>query len=266
MLDHLAGTNQITLDQTAATPRQAKAVLRMRDDDRMAGSIPVWEKQNSAARSIADTLSNADTTNSPDDFDTALSYAAQEPAAGGVYESAEEFGFGDLIDMINPLQHIPLVSHLYRSVTGDEIRPISSIVGGTIFGGPAGAAGALANVIVEHETGRDITGNVMAAVSGGEKPSFRSVPDTPESRLNSVAQAIEGSPENPQMTDLPGTMLSFTDLGHGKRLVHERYSLIDDDRMAGTMVRSYTDVVPPETKTVTAPRDPITRLSFSYND
>lgn len=240
-----------------ATGRAERPVLRMRrDDDRMAGSVPVWERPNSGRQQIAGQLSDAtDTSRQNGNFETALSYAAQEDNVtneGG----DQEFGFGDLVDMVNPLQHIPLVGHLYRSVTGDDIRPISRIVGGTIFGGPAGGAGALANVIVEYETGRDITGNVMAMVSSGEKPAFRTVPDNPESRLNSVAQHIETDNANPA---LPGNMLSFTDLGHGKRLVHERYSLIDDDRMAGTMVRTYTDVAPP----AAAPREPITRLVFN---
>ena len=31
--------------------------------------------------------------------------------------------------MINPLQHIPVVSYLYRQFTGDSIRPIGQIVG-----------------------------------------------------------------------------------------------------------------------------------------
>ena len=29
--------------------------------------------------------------------------------------------FGDVLDSINPLQHIPLVSSLYREITGDQI-------------------------------------------------------------------------------------------------------------------------------------------------
>ncbi len=49
------------------------------------------------------------------------------------------FGFADIVDMINPLQHIPIVSGLYQSATGDTIGSIATIVGGAIFGGPLGA-------------------------------------------------------------------------------------------------------------------------------
>ena len=30
------------------------------------------------------------------------------------------FSFGDILDLINPLQHIPIVGTIYRAVTGDD--------------------------------------------------------------------------------------------------------------------------------------------------
>lgn len=50
------------------------------------------------------------------------------------------FTFGDIIDIINPLQHIPIISSIYRKVTGDVIAPAMEIAGGALFGGPLGAA------------------------------------------------------------------------------------------------------------------------------
>lgn len=56
--------------------------------------------------------------------------------------------FGDLItDMVNPLQHIPVIGQLYRAVTGDEIAPASQVAGGAIFGGPIGGLISLASAI-----------------------------------------------------------------------------------------------------------------------
>lgn len=56
--------------------------------------------------------------------------------------------FGDLLtDIVNPLQHIPVVGHLYRAVSGDEISPASQIAGGTLFGGPIGGLISLASAI-----------------------------------------------------------------------------------------------------------------------
>jgi hypothetical protein len=48
--------------------------------------------------------------------------------------------FADLVDIINPLQHIPVIGTLYRKLTGDQIDPAMRIAGGALFGGPIGAA------------------------------------------------------------------------------------------------------------------------------
>lgn len=69
---------------------------------------------------------------------------------------------GAILDIINPLQHIPVISTIYRNITGDEISPMARVAGDALYGGPIGAAVGLANVAVEHKTGKDIGGNVMA--------------------------------------------------------------------------------------------------------
>ena len=80
--------------------------------------------------------------------------------------SAEADDFlSTLLDIVNPLQHIPLVSTLYRDITGDEISPTASIVGGGLFGGPIGLASASANAIFEQASGDDLVGHALATVS-----------------------------------------------------------------------------------------------------
>lgn len=56
--------------------------------------------------------------------------------------------FGDILDLINPLQHIPFLSSVYRKITGDAIDPAIRIAGGALFGGPIGAAVATVTVAV----------------------------------------------------------------------------------------------------------------------
>ncbi len=70
--------------------------------------------------------------------------------------------FFDVLDVINPLQHIPVVSTLYRELSGDQIDPVPRIGGGALFGGVVGAISALVNVVVEAVTGRDIGGHLLA--------------------------------------------------------------------------------------------------------
>ncbi|WP_085901572.1 hypothetical protein [Kiloniella majae] len=81
----------------------------------------------------------------------------------------QSFGFFDFLDVINPLQHIPVISTLYREITGDEIQPAARVVGGMIYGGPTGFVSAIANSIVEETTGKDIGENIMEAFLGSDE-------------------------------------------------------------------------------------------------
>ena len=98
----------------------------------------------------------------------ALQQGGKAPASNEADIEKEVFGedgftFKDILDVINPLQHIPGVSTLYRDMTGDEISPASRIGGGALFFGPIGAAISTANVIVDKATGKDVGEHVMAA-------------------------------------------------------------------------------------------------------
>ncbi len=70
--------------------------------------------------------------------------------------------FLDFLDIINPLQHIPIVSTIYRYLTGDELSPASRIAGGALYGGIIGAAVSVANVIVEYASGKDMGEHVLS--------------------------------------------------------------------------------------------------------
>jgi hypothetical protein len=100
----------------------------------------------------------------------------KDEEAGRVGHNFQAFGvdgftFLDFLDVINPLQHIPLVGTMYRSITGDGIDPGSRIAGSTIFGGPIGTVVALANITIEQKTGQDMGSHMMALLSGAEDNS-----------------------------------------------------------------------------------------------
>ena len=75
--------------------------------------------------------------------------------------------FKDMLDTINPLQHIPIISNLYRSITGDD-KPSTGakMAGDVLFGGPLGLLSSIFNSIVETETGTDIGGNILSLITG----------------------------------------------------------------------------------------------------
>jgi len=79
--------------------------------------------------------------------------------------------FADLIDIINPLQHIPIVSTIYRAITGDKIGMGARLVGGAIFGGPLGIISAGVMSAVQEATGKDTSEHLASLFGGDEKPA-----------------------------------------------------------------------------------------------
>lgn len=87
------------------------------------------------------------------------------------YDRADDVGttdlsFGDFIDVINPLQHIPLVSTAYRAITGDTISGTARVLGGALYGGPLGAVTAFASGVAAETTGKDAGQHMLAMVMG----------------------------------------------------------------------------------------------------
>ena len=78
--------------------------------------------------------------------------------------------FGDVLDIINPLQHIPVVSTIYRMVTGDEIGMGARLAGGALFGGPLGIAAAGVIAGIEEASGGTVEQHI-ASLFGGDEPA-----------------------------------------------------------------------------------------------
>ncbi len=126
---------------------------------RIDGYNPVWGQsgpksslwQEDFARVLEESTKDASTT--PTAPSSALALQADQSAS----EKAEDesFGFFDFLDIINPLQHIPIVSSIYRGITGDKIGPAAEVLGGALFGGPLGAAAGVASAVITHETGKE---------------------------------------------------------------------------------------------------------------
>jgi len=92
--------------------------------------------------------------------------ATGEPTSVESAWGADGFTFADLLDLINPLQHIPVVSTLYREATGDEIAPAAKFIGSTLLGGVPGLALATLNSVLEDTTGMDVGEMALAALTG----------------------------------------------------------------------------------------------------
>ena len=90
---------------------------------------------------------------------------ATDPAPAGW--GGDGFGFNDFLDLINPLQHVPGVSTLYRAVTGDAIADEARFIGHIVYGGPLGLIAATAETLATDRDGRGLS-EYLAAWWGGE--------------------------------------------------------------------------------------------------
>lgn len=102
---------------------------------------------------------------------TATRHEAGAGAPGARDDAAAvegELTFWDFLDLVNPLQHIPVVSSIYRELTGDEIAAPMRTLGGFLFTGPLGFINGALNGIVEEASGRDIGETLFALFDDGE--------------------------------------------------------------------------------------------------
>lgn len=100
---------------------------------------------------------------------------AEAPTTEG-HGPDESFGFGDVLDIVNPMHHLPVVGTVYRDLTGDDIKPVSRVLGAGVFGGPVGLASGVASAMIEETTGNDPMGHLYSAVTG--RGSAQGDPDT----------------------------------------------------------------------------------------
>lgn len=155
-------------------------------------------------------------------------------------------GFDAVIDAINPLHHIPVVSSLYREATGDGISAVARVVGGGIFGGIPGLIASAANALFEAATGSDVgetaiaaltdAGSTDAAASGVHAEGVPLEPDQ-GAALMRVAAAHGGEAEQAAAAaaklaaadalKIPGTLASYREdslaLGFSEEGKREQY-------------------------------------------
>src|SRR5579863_9460136 len=75
--------------------------------------------------------------------------------------------FHHLLDVINPLQHLPVIGTIYRAITGEHIGAVEKIAGDTLYGGLWGAVSSVADVALEGITGKSAEDTVLAWFKGG---------------------------------------------------------------------------------------------------
>ena len=171
-MDNIA-QNSIISNQSAS---DARTTYRVKNE-RMGGFVTSWDAPKQVEQpSFNDVLSSY--SPQPENLE-------KPEIITDIAKDKQGFGFMDLLDMVNPLQHIPLVNLAYRHITGDEIKPIGKIMGGAIFGGASGAASGLVSVVIQSATGKDAIGNAsaFAGLSQDQAQDRQAYDDLPASLL-----------------------------------------------------------------------------------
>ena len=74
----------------------------------------------------------------------------------------DEGFFDHLLDVVNPLQHLPIIGTIYRAITGDKIGSVEKIMGDTLYGGMWGAITSIADVAFKGITGKSFEDTALS--------------------------------------------------------------------------------------------------------
>lgn len=115
--------------------------------------------------------------------------AGAQNQAPAVHDSG--FSFHDILNIVNPLQHIPIVSTLYRAITGDTIKPFDKIAGDTLYGGVIGFVSSMADTVFQAVTGKDFGDTVLAFFTGSAnaKPLAANIAPATGQAASTLAQS-----------------------------------------------------------------------------
>lgn len=152
-------------------------------------------------------------------MDSAKDGAKADKAA----DKGEGMSFWDVLDVVNPLQHIPGVNKVYQAITGDTIRTPAKVAGAALFFGPVGLALAGADAILEKETGKDAMDHVASAL--GLENDAAPAEDDPFTvtapRPAQTAEAAEAPQATPIASAAPAPTAGPVELSSGQAALLE---------------------------------------------
>jgi len=106
----------------------------------------------------------------------------------------QELTFDDVLDLVNPLQHLPVISTIYRAVTGDKIKPAMQIMGDLAYGGPEGFVLSCFQVLFSQISGEDLGSHILGFVEGKDSPKVAAAPASDADPAPQLASAAGAAP------------------------------------------------------------------------
>ena len=127
---------------------------------------------------------------------------AAATTADGKPAAQDEGFFHHLLDVINPLQHLPVISTIYRAITGEHIGTIEKIAGDALYGGLWGAVASVADVAFEAVTGKSVEDTALAWFKGDDKSNVA----VASARVTAPTITTDGSLPSSDLPALPSTV------------------------------------------------------------
>lgn len=150
--------------------------------------------------------------------------AAEEQSAGirdpivdpdGPISDAPDLTFADVLDVLNPLQHIPGISSLYRAVTGDKIAEGPQLAGDILYGGPVALLSAGARALFEEVAGVEAESPAAAAL-GTDKATAASATDAADPKV-ATASVDAAEPSKTAASPVAGNAAAMAALARDLR-------------------------------------------------
>jgi len=180
-----AANFQHILDKLAVQAQQAKNSTQTQATNFAMTKASGWTSNaSSAATTTADASTSTTTTSS-----------------SGNAHSFKNF-MKNVWDVVNPLQHIPVVSAIYRHATGDTISDGAHFAGDALYGGVIGGAISMADIAFKKVTGNDAGETVIASLTGKGSSSSSSDTIVAQNNLPQITPASGGQTTTPATANI----------------------------------------------------------------
>lgn len=147
---------------------------------------------------------------------------ARAADTGGDFFGKDGLTFGDVLDAINPLNHIPIVSDIYSNLVGHKASAGSRLAGGALFGGPIGVVASLATLMFEEGTGGSSPSEaIYAAVAGSDEPATQLASNEASEQTDKVALIAEATTQAAPVEEVQLASLAPQSSGRANASVHD---------------------------------------------
>ena len=120
-----------------------------------------------------------------------------------------DFSFHNLLDIVNPLEHLPIIGTIYRAITHTHIGVPERIAGDALYGGLWGAVSGAADAALEAITGKDFGSTVLALFTGHHRDTAIAA-NTPKVAIDPVtvtpAKQLPATLDSPDIVALQASL------------------------------------------------------------